>query len=154
MTHELKIHNAYFEAVKSSAKTFEVRKDDRGFAVGDTLRLVDLDNDETLEREVGYILPGGQYGLAEGYVVLGLRPVGKLYAIKSLEWKHFYGGWIAHTPLGYVVVTPSGGKHGWSITGRLVNGETTRVKGGIAAAKSAAWDAYVSRVEQALEVVR
>ena len=37
--HELKIWPQYFDAIASGIKTFEVRKDDRGFAVGDTLVL-------------------------------------------------------------------------------------------------------------------
>lgn len=39
MEHKLKILPEYFEAVKSGSKTFEVRKDDRGFQAGDTLFL-------------------------------------------------------------------------------------------------------------------
>ena len=34
-THDLKILPEYFEAVTSGMKTFELRKDDRGFATGD-----------------------------------------------------------------------------------------------------------------------
>ena len=37
--HELKIWPEFFEPVASGVKTFEVRRDDRGFAVGDRLRL-------------------------------------------------------------------------------------------------------------------
>ena len=37
--HVLKIWTEYFEAVSSGAKTVELRNDDRGYAVGDTLVL-------------------------------------------------------------------------------------------------------------------
>ncbi|GAB2021708.1 hypothetical protein RyT2_07820 [Pseudolactococcus yaeyamensis] len=37
--HRLKLHSDYFEAVKNGIKTFEIRKNDRGFKVGDTLIL-------------------------------------------------------------------------------------------------------------------
>lgn len=41
MTHHLKIQSEYFEAVRSGAKRFEVRRDNRVpcYAVGDTLIL-------------------------------------------------------------------------------------------------------------------
>lgn len=38
--HRLKTWHRYFDAVKDGSKTFELRLDDRGFAVGDTLRLL------------------------------------------------------------------------------------------------------------------
>ena len=37
--HELKTWPVYFEAVESMDKPFEVRRDDRAFAVDDVLRL-------------------------------------------------------------------------------------------------------------------
>lgn len=39
MKHELKTLSEYFQAVKAGAKTFEIRQNDRGFKVGDTLLL-------------------------------------------------------------------------------------------------------------------
>jgi len=35
--HVLKLNQRYFDAVKNGIKTFEVRKDDRDFKLGDTL---------------------------------------------------------------------------------------------------------------------
>lgn len=39
MIHELKILPEYFDAVVSRKKTFEIRKNDRGFQEGDTVIL-------------------------------------------------------------------------------------------------------------------
>lgn len=88
--HELKTWDVYFDAIERSEKTFEVRRDDRGFQKGDTLRLIRMkkhrdgswiehrrphDNSRiTVERKITYILTGGQFGIEPGYVVLGLKP--------------------------------------------------------------------------------
>lgn len=80
MTHNLKTLPEYWHAVKRGEKTFEVRKDDRGFQVGDTLRLFCGVSQQYMEREysdyrITYMLPGGQFGIEPGYVVLGLGDV-------------------------------------------------------------------------------
>lgn len=36
-THRLKIHEQYADAVLSGTKTFEIRKNDRGYKVGDKI---------------------------------------------------------------------------------------------------------------------
>ena len=87
--HQLKTWPEYWDAVFSGAKTFEARKDDRGFQVGDTLELVRW-NPETKQEEaiqlpdgsgecavmlftISYILPsGGVSGLQEGNCILAL----------------------------------------------------------------------------------
>lgn len=83
--HQLKTWPAYFEAVLSGAKTFEVRKADRPFAVGDRLELQEfvpgIDGGYTGREhdcDVTYILPGGDFGLAPDVVVMGLStpPIG------------------------------------------------------------------------------
>ena len=70
----------FFEAVKCGVKAFDIRKDDRRFRVGDLLALRCWDpdaeeytQDPHLDRRVSYVLKGGQFGLAEGYVCLGLE---------------------------------------------------------------------------------
>lgn len=87
MIHDLKIWPEYFEAVKDGRKTFEVRKNDRDFQVGDDLLLREFvpkgyydDNyemytDRILHRKVSYILQGSQFGIQEGFVVMGLQIV-------------------------------------------------------------------------------
>lgn len=79
--HELKCCTPYFDHVMRGWKTFEVRKNDRpgGFNQRDTLQLLEVDErGEYTGREcfctVMYVLPGGQFGIEEGYVVLGLGP--------------------------------------------------------------------------------
>lgn len=77
MIHNLKILPMYFEEVRLGNKTFELRKNDRPYNVGDTLILKEFDgNDYTkreLTREITYILQGGNYGLDKDYCILGMR---------------------------------------------------------------------------------
>lgn len=77
MTHELKVWPKFFPALRDGSKPFEVRKDDRGFNVGDELRLREW-NPKT-EKYTGneifpsitYILRGTEH-TAQGYCILGL----------------------------------------------------------------------------------
>lgn len=76
MTHELKTINPFFEQVWRGNKTFEVRKNDRDFQVGDELLLKEYFQEtdtygRALEILVSYVLYGGQYGIEEGFCVLG-----------------------------------------------------------------------------------
>lgn len=96
MIHELKTWPEFFDAVKRGEKTFEVRRDDRGFQVGDTLRLVrwqpakgyagggfETDQDgkpwwhgkdgrrAEIEAVVTYKLAGGRFGIDPDWCVLG-----------------------------------------------------------------------------------
>ena len=77
MLHDLKIKPEYLEAIISGEKTFEIRKNDRDYKVKDTLHLFGFEDDfysgETYLATVSYIFHGtGEYGLAKGYVILGL----------------------------------------------------------------------------------
>lgn len=64
MIHALKIQPKYFEVVRSEVKTFELRKNDRDFHVGDFLALNEWDDDHytgrTELREVRYMLDVGE----------------------------------------------------------------------------------------------
>jgi hypothetical protein len=80
-THTLKTWPEYFKAVASGAKSFEVRLHDRDFRVGDTLILQEYDpqvrafTGQTHTATVTYLLPGGDFGVASNYCVMGLsRP--------------------------------------------------------------------------------
>lgn len=77
MVHELKTWPQYFEAVSSGVKRFEIRKDDRGFKVGDTLRLLEFDPEtkaysgRSCEVCVTYLT---DYEQANGRVVMSIEP--------------------------------------------------------------------------------
>lgn len=91
MEHHLKVMAQYYDAVEEELKTFEVRKNDRGFQKGDTLILHRFTLEELNQLEMGelwplrpapklrvevtYILTGGQFGIKSGYVVLGIKKV-------------------------------------------------------------------------------
>lgn len=76
-THDLKILPEFYQAVKKGEKTFEVRKNDRDFKKYDVIILREWDEKnytgKWIAKKIGYILPGGQFGIEEGYVVLGLK---------------------------------------------------------------------------------
>lgn len=74
--HQLKIKPEYFADVANGIKTFELRKNDRDFKVGDTLVLQEYDGDYTgrfRKVTVTYLLKGGIYGLDKDYVILGIK---------------------------------------------------------------------------------
>lgn len=75
--HYLKIYPKYFNAVLSGKKTFELRKNDRGFQVGDDILLREWDNINYSGRyiltEITYILDDSFIGLEKGYVILGIK---------------------------------------------------------------------------------
>lgn len=76
MIHELKIWPEYFEEILAGTKTFEVRKNDRDFKTGDILLLMetidDMHTGRGVSKTISYILQGGQFGIAEGYVIMSL----------------------------------------------------------------------------------
>jgi hypothetical protein len=78
MIHELKTWPEYYRDVTLGIKNFEVRKTDRLFCIGDKLVLKEFDPDtgytgRSCEREITYILHGGQFGIEIGYCVMGLK---------------------------------------------------------------------------------
>ena len=77
MIHELKILPQYYEEVKAGNKNFELRRNDRGYKKGDTIRLKAWNGENyldkaPLDRTIRYILQDcPEYGLMDGYVILG-----------------------------------------------------------------------------------
>lgn len=93
-THELKTHPPHFADVAGGVKTAELRRDDRGYAVGDTLVLREWEpalyaqaladgstaeeatafayTGEAVRARVTHILRGGPW-LAEGYAMLSIH---------------------------------------------------------------------------------
>jgi hypothetical protein len=74
--HTLKTVAPYFEHIYIFDKTFDVRRNDRGFLRGDLLVLAEWDDDAWTGRDIAmkiqYVLPGGEFGILSGFVVLGL----------------------------------------------------------------------------------
>lgn len=86
VTHTLKIHPKSFEPLSLGSKTFEVRKNDRGYGVDDLLHLKEWDPEKKVYtgrfalRIVTYVLHGPCYDgiVPEGVVVMGLSVPNKL----------------------------------------------------------------------------
>lgn len=85
MLHELKIEKQFADAVLDGRKTFEVRRNDRGFNAGDLVRFEVVEQgaaftlpcrSHPLNGEmyrIGYVISG--WGLNEGYVAFSIAPV-------------------------------------------------------------------------------
>lgn len=92
--HELKCWPEPYDAIVAGTKRFEYRRDDRGFAVGDILRLRKWDPSRgpggyyfreedanvgdpgcypSIDMRVTYIL-AGRHGVPEGFVVMSIAP--------------------------------------------------------------------------------
>lgn len=69
MTHELKCLSIYFNEVVKGTKTFEIRKNDRSYQVGDLLLLMEIDDAENdpVANNVNYT---GQTHLVEVTYIL------------------------------------------------------------------------------------
>ncbi len=81
--HDLKVWPEYFDAIQRGDKTFEIRKDDRGFQEHDVLLLREYSpgSDEYTGREitarVTYCIRGNEpmgfaFGLRTGFVAMAL----------------------------------------------------------------------------------
>ena len=78
MIHELKILPQYFKEVSNGNKTFELRKNDRNYKIGDTLLLLEFNNGHYTgnycNRKITYILLNYHpYGLAEGFLIMAIK---------------------------------------------------------------------------------
>jgi len=85
--HDLKTWPSFFNAIAEGRKTFEARRADRDFDVGDVLILHEWDptrNGSALSdcagyttREmrvrVTYVLRGGEFGVLPGYCVMAIQ---------------------------------------------------------------------------------
>ena len=82
--HELKIKHEYLVEIVLGNKTFELRKNDRDYQVGDLIRFIDIKQDskgdcdiyidkDTLYR-ITYVLKDvPEYGLDKDYCILGIK---------------------------------------------------------------------------------
>ena len=80
MLQELKVLEKYYNDILIGKKTFEVRKNDRDYQVGDELVLYPCNNVgiinirlKPLRLKVSFVLQGGQYGIEKGYVVMATK---------------------------------------------------------------------------------
>ncbi len=87
-THILKTWPEPFQAVLDGRKRYEIRVDDRGFAVGDILHIKEWDpspktfgtpldfhyTSRTIRARVLYITPGGSWGLPANLCVMSISP--------------------------------------------------------------------------------
>lgn len=74
--HEIKIVASYYEDVVSGKKGFELRKNDRGYKQGDSLKMLEFKDGKhtgrTIDADIIYMLED-YTGLTEGYCILGIR---------------------------------------------------------------------------------
>lgn len=81
MKHQLKTWTYHFQAIKKGIKTFEIRKNDRDFRVGDTLILEEYFPDageygcDSIAVNVTHILAHDDFpdGIKPGYVVMSIQ---------------------------------------------------------------------------------
>ena len=81
--HILKLNEKYFEAVANGIKKFEIRKADRDFKVGDSLRLrkIESEHNQFTCNEIIvkflYILYHNDFpdGIPEGYCVMSIKVI-------------------------------------------------------------------------------
>lgn len=86
--HVLRTDADPFDAIESGLKTWEFRLNDRDFRVGDVLELVRSPGPRDsvvgadgrrrityLQMRVTYLLPGGRYGIPEGYCIMSIVPI-------------------------------------------------------------------------------
>ncbi len=75
--HDIKINQKYFEDVLKGNKTFEVRKNDRNFKVGDKLILKEWDGvkytGRTIKKRITYILEDDSGYVLQGHVIMSIR---------------------------------------------------------------------------------
>lgn len=76
MEHRLKTLQPFFDDVKNGSKTFELRRNDRNFKIGDTLILEEYDGTtftgETIRKSISYVLKDcKQYGLCDEFCIIG-----------------------------------------------------------------------------------
>lgn len=88
MTHNIKIKKTFVEPILKREKTFEIRKNDRGYQKGDRIRFTVVDASlfesqkeqayrQAIEQrvyEITYVLNG--WGLEPDFVAFGIREVG------------------------------------------------------------------------------
>ena len=99
MTHELKCWPEFFQAMMDGKKTFEARRNDRNYQVGDTLILKEWCPADSIHSAVGdysgreikaivtYVLQGSEAncktGIGEGFCVMSIKFCGVGFETKQ-----------------------------------------------------------------------
>lgn len=79
--HELKTWPVAFDALLFKAKTYEIRKNDRDYQVGDLLRLRRWCPESSeytgpaVYREVTYMTNGGDWDIPDHLCILAVKPI-------------------------------------------------------------------------------
>lgn len=82
MTHEIKLHEAFAEAVLSGDRTFDICFNKDGYRIGDYVKFIILSdfNNEIIDHPLNknkyiitYILSG--WGIKDGYTIFSIRKV-------------------------------------------------------------------------------
>ncbi len=80
--HELKTWPKYFAAIRDGTKNFEIRLNDRDFALGDIVVLKEFDpgseayTGQVEERQITFLLSEEEFGVAHTHVAIGFGPIG------------------------------------------------------------------------------
>ena len=100
-THDLKLNTEFCDAVLRGEKTFEVRKNDRGFQTGELIRFIPTDgtsyrsSDGTVREHAKHEISGHTYkityilngwGIKNGYVALGIKEYRQTEEVKHGDW--------------------------------------------------------------------
>lgn len=73
MTHALKSNPQNFELITNGTQTFDVRKNDRPFKIGDSLLLQEYDKTYTGKEWKGSIAHISSDSVKNGFVILGIK---------------------------------------------------------------------------------
>ena len=82
--HHIKLGATFFEEVASGEKTFELRKNDRGYKKGDILEMMEFKDGKNTGRTVRVLvtyLLENYTGLEDGYCIMGT----KLVSVAGIE---------------------------------------------------------------------
>lgn len=76
--HDIRLGASFFDDVLECRKNFELRKNDRGYKVGDILYMMEFkdgrNTGRSVKRKVIYMLEDFT-GLEDGYCILGIEPI-------------------------------------------------------------------------------
>lgn len=103
----LKCPQPYFEDIWTGKKTFEVRKNDKDFRVGDIVCLYEEVEGigtppapRTIFFEITYVLEGGKFGVESGYCAFGFNIFPETYQESfSLSSSRIETFWLKDGPL-------------------------------------------------------